>query len=138
MAAVGSNAPVAASVTRLAAVCRATGSALADVSVIGASGRCGAEAAWATIPLVSAKAMTTPSSRFVMLMTIWIASSSAYGLVVVATFLRTLRHRSPAVRGGPLIGAHRPFTAPTSPYVVFFHAAPRIRVSRSAGPTGRG
>jgi hypothetical protein len=37
---------------------------------MGASGRCGAWAAWAAIPLVSAKAMTIPNSRLVMLMPI--------------------------------------------------------------------
>ena len=77
MAAAGSMVLVAASLRRLAAVWIAVGSELAAGSAIGDSGRCGAWAAWAAMPLVRARAITMPSSLFVMLMTISIASATA-------------------------------------------------------------
>src|SRR5256885_6518649 len=110
MAALGSIAPVAVSVTRLAAVGRAAGRALAEGRAMGASGRWGSWAACAAIPPDSARAMTRASSRFVMLMTIWNASTPAYPCVTIATFRRTLRHRSPAGRRAVSTGGHNEFT----------------------------
>src|SRR5579864_2489761 len=110
MAAKGSMAPVAVSPIRLAAVWMAIGRLLAVGSVMGAIGRCGAVAAWATIPLVRANTMTITSNRFVMLITISIASCSAYRCLAVATFRRALRHGLPAPRGAPSTGRHNQFT----------------------------
>src|SRR2546428_13969381 len=111
MAALGSMAPVAVSVIRLAAICRAAGRELAEGRAMGASGSCGACAACAAIPLDNARAMTRASSRFVMLMTISNASTSAYPCMTIATFHRTLRHRSPAGRRAASTGGHNEFTA---------------------------
>src|SRR5437870_866131 len=111
MAALGSIAPVAVSVIRLAAVCRAAGRALAEGRAMGASGRWGSWAACAAIPPDRARAMTRASSRFVMLMTISNASTSAYPCVTIGTFHRTLRHRSPAGRRAASTGGHNEFTA---------------------------
>src|SRR3989449_11195121 len=55
--------------------------------------------------------MTRASSRFVMLMTISNASTSAYPCVTIATFHRTLRHQSPAGRRAASTGGHNQFTA---------------------------
>ena len=76
MAAAGSMALVAVSLMWLAAVWMAVGSELAAGSAMGDRGRCAADAAWATTPLVRARAITIPSRRFVMLNTP-IASPSA-------------------------------------------------------------
>src|SRR2546426_1446866 len=111
MAALGSMAPVAVSVIRLAAICRAAGRELAEGRAMGASGCCGACAACAAIPPDNATAMTRASSRFVMLITISNASTSAYPCVTIATFHRTLRHQSPAGRRAASTGGHNQFTA---------------------------
>src|SRR5207237_8639140 len=55
--------------------------------------------------------MTRASSRFVMLMSISNASASPYPCVTIATFHRTLRHRSPAGRRAASTGGHNEFTA---------------------------
>src|SRR5207248_10496905 len=78
---------------------------------MGASGRWGSWAACAAIPPDRARAMTRASSRFVMLMTISSASTSAYPCVTMATFRRTLRHRPPVGRRAASTGGHNEVTA---------------------------
>src|SRR2546430_14025202 len=128
MAALGSIAPVAVSVIRLAAVCRAAGRALAEGRAMGASGRWGAWAACAAIPPDRARAMTRASSRFVMLMTISSASTSAYPCVTIATFRRTLRHRTPVGRRAASTGGHNEVTAD--------YGGARRRIGRAAACPG--
>src|ERR1700674_1116280 len=104
MAAVGSIAPVAVSPTWLAAVCSAAG------SVSGASGRCGAHAAWATTPLVKAIAMTILSMRFVIVMTMAMSSASGYRRHAFTTLSGVLRHVVPPGRRAPSTLAHNHIT----------------------------
>src|SRR3989440_6875048 len=128
MAALGSIAPVAVSVIRLAAVCRAAGRALAEGRAMGASGCWGSWAACAAIPPDRARAMTRASSRFVMLMAISSASTSAYPCVTIETFRRTLRHRTPVGRRAASTGGHNEVTAD--------YGGARSRIRRSAARRG--
>src|SRR5207245_7416966 len=70
--------------------------------------------------------MTITSNRFVMLITIWIASPSAYRRRALATFRRALRHEFPAGRRLSSTCAHNQFT--------FEYGASRRLIGRTAAP----
>src|SRR5207245_10871264 len=68
--------------------------------------------------------MTITSNRFVMLITIWIASPSACRRRALATFRRAVRHEFPAGRRLSSTGGHNQFT--------FEYGASRRLIGRSA------